>query len=218
MSTDHRLNAKQASRAAARVDAQRSERRSSCRRSSPSASRCRARSRRSTSKAIRFRMFNVDRLLTRGGLPVPAGSAEVFANVRRELEAAGFHTRSHAAPTSATVARDHDRRALSATAGSRRAAHGSSRRTSAKRAASRTAQPQRSDDRLFMQFLAFGGCRDAARGRPASVGGVARRRRLRGLERSARHRRPGAVADDPGYFLDVVRPLLASGPFARARR
>jgi hypothetical protein len=51
-------------------------------------------------EGIRFRMFNVDRLLTRGGLPVPAGSAEIFADVRRELEAAGFHTRSHAAPTS----------------------------------------------------------------------------------------------------------------------
>ena len=51
-------------------------------------------------EAIRFRMFNVDRLLTRGGLPVPAGAADTFANVRRELEAAGFHTRSHAAPTS----------------------------------------------------------------------------------------------------------------------
>ena len=51
-------------------------------------------------EGIRFRMFNVDRLLTRGGLPVPAGSTEIFADVRRELEAAGFHTRSHAAPTS----------------------------------------------------------------------------------------------------------------------
>ena len=51
-------------------------------------------------EGIRFRMFNVDRLLSRGGLPVPAGLAEIFADVRRELEAAGFHTRSHAAPTS----------------------------------------------------------------------------------------------------------------------
>jgi hypothetical protein len=51
-------------------------------------------------EAIRFRMFNVDRLLTRGGLPVPAGAEAIFAEVRRELEAAGFHTRSHAAPTS----------------------------------------------------------------------------------------------------------------------
>jgi hypothetical protein len=51
-------------------------------------------------EAIRFRMFNVDRLLTRGGLPVPAEAPAIFADVRHELEAAGFHTRSHAAPTS----------------------------------------------------------------------------------------------------------------------
>lgn len=49
-------------------------------------------------EGIRFRMFNVDRLMTRGAIPVPAGSTEVFANIRRELEAAGFHTRSHSAP------------------------------------------------------------------------------------------------------------------------
>jgi hypothetical protein len=46
-------------------------------------------------EAIRFRMFNVDRLLTRGGLPVPDGVAASFAAARQELEAAGFHTRSH---------------------------------------------------------------------------------------------------------------------------
>ena len=51
-------------------------------------------------EGIRFRMFNVDRLLTRGGLPVPAGADAVFLEMRRELEAAGFHTRSHAAPAS----------------------------------------------------------------------------------------------------------------------
>ena len=49
-------------------------------------------------EGIRFRMFNVDRLLTRGGLSVPAGASPLFADVRRELEAAGFHTRSHLAP------------------------------------------------------------------------------------------------------------------------
>ena len=43
-------------------------------------------------EGIRFRMFNVDRLLTRGGVLVPAAAAPVFADVRRELEAAGFHT------------------------------------------------------------------------------------------------------------------------------
>ncbi len=54
-------------------------------------------------EGIRFRMFNVDRLLTRGGLPVPAGAAPVFAEVRHELEAAGFHTRSHQAPPTASA-------------------------------------------------------------------------------------------------------------------
>jgi hypothetical protein len=53
-------------------------------------------------EGIRFRMFNVDRLLTKGGLPVPAGCAPIFVNVRQELEAAGFHTRSHQAPPTST--------------------------------------------------------------------------------------------------------------------
>jgi hypothetical protein len=47
-------------------------------------------------EGIRFRMFNVDRLLSK-----TEASAEVratFGDVRRELEAAGFHTRSHSAP------------------------------------------------------------------------------------------------------------------------
>ncbi len=54
-------------------------------------------------EGIRFRMFNVDRLLSRGGLPVPAESAGIFVDIRRELEAAGFHTRSHQAPPSSTT-------------------------------------------------------------------------------------------------------------------
>ncbi len=49
-------------------------------------------------EGIRFRMFNVDRLLTRGDLPIPATAPDLFAEARRELEAAGFHTRSHQAP------------------------------------------------------------------------------------------------------------------------
>jgi hypothetical protein len=53
-------------------------------------------------EGIRFRMFNVDRLLTRGGLPVPSGAAPIFAEIRSELEAAGFHTRSHSAPPAAS--------------------------------------------------------------------------------------------------------------------
>jgi hypothetical protein len=41
-------------------------------------------------------------LLNRGGLPVPAGALPVLADARRELEAAGFHTRSHQAPPSSS--------------------------------------------------------------------------------------------------------------------
>jgi hypothetical protein len=50
-------------------------------------------------EGIRFRMFNVERLLTRANLPVPETVTIAFTDARRELEAAGFHTRSHQAPT-----------------------------------------------------------------------------------------------------------------------
>jgi hypothetical protein len=53
-------------------------------------------------EGIRFRMYNVDRALAKGGLPVPAEAAPLFAEVRRDLEAAGFHTRSHQAPPTTT--------------------------------------------------------------------------------------------------------------------
>ena len=46
-------------------------------------------------EGIRFRSYNVDRLLHAGGEAIPAGAAEVFAELRKDLEAAGFHTRSH---------------------------------------------------------------------------------------------------------------------------
>ena len=46
-------------------------------------------------EGIRFRSYNVDRLLHRGGPAVPEGAAEIFADMRKDLEAAGFHTRSH---------------------------------------------------------------------------------------------------------------------------
>jgi hypothetical protein len=49
-------------------------------------------------EAIRFRMFNVDRTMTRGGVTLTDGARAAFADVRRHLEAAGFHTRSHQAP------------------------------------------------------------------------------------------------------------------------
>jgi hypothetical protein len=49
-------------------------------------------------EAIRFRMYNVDRTIARGALPLPADAAAAFADARRHLEAAGFQTRSHQAP------------------------------------------------------------------------------------------------------------------------
>lgn len=49
-------------------------------------------------EAIRFRIYNVDRVLSKTtGLPDAART--VLEDARRHLEAAGFHTRSHQAPT-----------------------------------------------------------------------------------------------------------------------
>jgi hypothetical protein len=50
-------------------------------------------------EAIRFRSYNVDRLLRRPDLDVPPSAGEAFAEMRKSLEAAGFHTRSHQAPS-----------------------------------------------------------------------------------------------------------------------
>ncbi len=50
-------------------------------------------------EGIRFRMFNVDRQLSRSDLTIPDEVKQIFAVVRQELEAAGFHTRSHQAPS-----------------------------------------------------------------------------------------------------------------------
>ena len=49
-------------------------------------------------EGIRFRTFNVDRILTKGQLSLPPAALEAFADVRRHLEEAGFHTRSHHSP------------------------------------------------------------------------------------------------------------------------
>jgi hypothetical protein len=51
-------------------------------------------------EGIRFRMFNVDRLIARNAANVPGDAGSLVGEIRRELEAAGFHTRSHQAPTS----------------------------------------------------------------------------------------------------------------------
>ncbi len=46
-------------------------------------------------EAIRFRMFTVDRQITRAGASAPAGASALLEEVRRYLEVSGFHTRSH---------------------------------------------------------------------------------------------------------------------------
>ncbi|HEX5473086.1 MAG TPA: hypothetical protein VFX12_00380 [Vicinamibacterales bacterium] len=49
-------------------------------------------------EGIRFRMYNVDRLLSPMAGSLPAESGQMFDDIRHHLEAAGFHTRSHQAP------------------------------------------------------------------------------------------------------------------------
>ena len=49
-------------------------------------------------EGIRFRIYNVDRMVTHPPVPLPPEAAGIVADVRRHLEAAGFHTRSHQAP------------------------------------------------------------------------------------------------------------------------
>jgi hypothetical protein len=97
MSTDHRSNAK------ARVESLISMLRADAHHDQlqPVIDECEALARAIAAfhiEGIRFRMFNVDRLLNRGGFSLPPDAAGSFANVRRDLEAAGFHTRSHQAP------------------------------------------------------------------------------------------------------------------------
>lgn len=47
-------------------------------------------------EAIRFRMFSVDRLLKQAG--DPDDTRALLEHLRQDLEAGGFHTRSHTAP------------------------------------------------------------------------------------------------------------------------
>jgi len=48
-------------------------------------------------EAIRFRMYAVDRLLRQAG--DPDDTRPLLETLRHDLETAGFHTRSHQAPT-----------------------------------------------------------------------------------------------------------------------
>jgi hypothetical protein len=49
-------------------------------------------------EGIRFRIYNVDRLVQHPPVPLPPEAAAIVADVRKHLEAAGFHTRSHQSP------------------------------------------------------------------------------------------------------------------------
>ena len=49
-------------------------------------------------EGIRFRIYNVDRMVAHPPVPLPADAVAIVADVRKHLEAAGFHTRSHQAP------------------------------------------------------------------------------------------------------------------------
>jgi len=49
-------------------------------------------------EGIRFRMYNVDRIVRHPPVALPADANTIVADVHRHLEAAGFHTRSHQAP------------------------------------------------------------------------------------------------------------------------
>ena len=73
-------------------------------------------------------------------------------------------------------------------------------------------QPQRADTRLFMQFLAFGGCADSA----ALAGALAREGMAGVLYEDMNDPRGVALltfGEDPGVFFDRVRPLLNAAPF-----
>ena len=49
-------------------------------------------------EGIRFRIYNVDRMVLHPAVPLAADAVGIVADVRRHLEAAGFHTRCHQAP------------------------------------------------------------------------------------------------------------------------
>jgi chlorite dismutase len=73
-------------------------------------------------------------------------------------------------------------------------------------------EPQRSDDRLFMQLIAFGGCQDVESLR-AHLSGAHFCGALYEDLNDPRGVAVLAVSRDPAYFLDVVRPLITAGPF-----
>ncbi len=73
-------------------------------------------------------------------------------------------------------------------------------------------QPQRSDARLFMQFLAFGGCENSRR-----LVDALQERRIAGVLYEDVNDPRGVglltLSEDPNFFIDVVRPMLQGPAF-----
>ncbi len=74
-------------------------------------------------------------------------------------------------------------------------------------------QPQRSDTRLFMQFLAFGGCPD-----PRPIADALGRAEVAGVVYEDVNDPRGlgllTFSEDPAFFVDRLRPLLNAAPCA----
>jgi hypothetical protein len=82
----------------------------------------------------------------------------------------------------------------------------------AERGGMKNGQPQRCNERLFMQLLAYGRCRDS---RPVSQS-LAEAGVEGALYEDANDAQGIAilsVTKDPNFFLDTLRPLLNRGPF-----
>jgi len=77
----------------------------------------------------------------------------------------------------------------------------------------RNGQPQRSDERLFMQLLAFGGCRDSR-----GATDVLARSGIEGAVYEDANDPQGialvTLTKDPNFFLNTLRPVLNRDPFA----
>jgi chlorite dismutase len=83
----------------------------------------------------------------------------------------------------------------------------------AERGGMKNGQPQRSDERLFMQLVAFGGSTNTV----PLVGALAASGIAGVLYEDVNDARGVALlsfSQDPAFFLDRVRPLLNDGPFA----
>jgi chlorite dismutase len=73
--------------------------------------------------------------------------------------------------------------------------------------------PQKSDDRLFMQLLAFGECEDA-QDAVDHLAGIAVETVIYADLNDPTGIAVLAMSRDPNAFVDVLRPALAAGPFA----